>query len=117
CSALVMGSAITVMHYTSVGTESFSPSVLPSPGLSHSLSIASVSTVGIIIVTLMVLGLTLLTTLVERRFSTQALDLAASEQRFRAVFEGADIGIAIIELDGSKLVAVNPAYRKMLGCT
>jgi two-component system sensor histidine kinase/response regulator len=116
-SALVMGSAITVMHYTSVGTESFTPSVLPSPGLSHSLSIASVGTVGIIIVTLMVLGLTLLTTLVERRFSTQALDLAASEQRFRAVFEGADIGIAIIELGGSKIVAVNPAYRKMLGCT
>ena len=65
----------------------------------------------------MVLGLTLLTAVVERRISTQALDLAASEQRFRAVFKGAAIGIAIIELDGSKLVAVNPAYRKMLGCT
>jgi two-component system, sensor histidine kinase and response regulator len=46
-----------------------------------------------------------------------AFDLAASEQRFRAVFEGAAIGIAIIELNGSKIVAVNPAYRKMLGCT
>jgi PAS domain-containing protein len=26
-------------------------------------------------------------------------------------------GFAIIELDGSKIIAVNPAYRKMLGCT
>jgi len=43
--------------------------------------------------------------------------MAASERRFRAVFEGAAIGIAIIGLDGNKLVAVNPAYQKMLGCT
>jgi two-component system, sensor histidine kinase and response regulator len=114
--ALVMGSAITVMHYTSVAATSFTPSTISSTDISHSLNITS-GTVGIIIVTLMVLGLTLLTTSVERRFSTQALDLAVSEQRFRAVFEGADIGIALIELDGSKLVAVNPAYRKMLGCT
>ena len=102
--ALVMGSAITVIPYT--GAD-----------LSHALSITSVGTAGIIVVTFMVLGLTLLTAVVERRISTQALDLAASEQRFRAVFKGAAIGIAIIELDGSKLVAVNPAYRKMLGCT
>ena len=115
-SALVMGSSITVMHYTSVAAASFTPSTLASVDSSHSLNITS-GTVGIIIVTLMVLGLTLLTTSVERRFSTQALDLAVSEQRFRAVFEGADIGIALIELDGSKLMAVNPAYRKMLGCT
>jgi two-component system sensor histidine kinase/response regulator len=115
-SAMVMGSSITVMHYTSVAAASFTPSTLASVDFSHSLNITS-GTVGIIIVALMVLGLTLLTTSVERRFSTQALDLAISEQHFRAVFEGADIGIALIELDGSKLVAVNPAYRKMLGCT
>jgi PAS domain S-box-containing protein len=116
-SALVMGSAITVMHYTSMGTASFTSSTPSSEDLPHALSITSVGTVEIIVVTLMVLGLTLLTSLVEHRFSIQALDLAASEQRFRAVFEGSAIGIAIIELDGSKLVAVNPAYRKMLGCT
>ena len=68
--ALVMGSAITVIPYT--GAD-----------LSHALSITSVGTAGIIVVTFMVLGLTLLTAVVERRISTQALDLAASEQRFR----------------------------------
>jgi len=115
--ALVMGSAITIMHYTGMAATSFTPYTLSSADLSHALTITSVGTAGIIFVTFMVLGLTLLTTFIERRFSTQAFDLAASEQRFRAVFEGAAIGIAIIELDGSKIVAVNPAYRKMLGCT
>jgi PAS domain S-box-containing protein len=116
-SALVLGSAMTVMHYTSMAAASFTPFTLSSKDVSHSLGITPIGTVGIVVVTLMVLGFTLLTTLVERRFLTQALDLAASKQRFRAVFEGAGIGIAIIELDGSKIVAVNPAYRKMLGCT
>jgi PAS domain S-box-containing protein len=41
--------------------------------------------------------------------------LRDSEQRFRAVFEGAEIGIAIAELEGGRL-AVNRAYQQMLGC-
>jgi len=39
-----------------------------------------------------------------------------SEQKFRAVFEGAEFGIAVSELKGDR-VTVNPAYRHMLGCT
>jgi PAS domain S-box-containing protein len=39
-----------------------------------------------------------------------------SEQKFRAVFEGAEFGIAVSELKGDR-VTVNPAYRRMLGCT
>jgi len=39
-----------------------------------------------------------------------------SEQRFRAVFEGSEIGIAITDpKDGH--MTVNPAYRRMLDCT
>jgi two-component system, sensor histidine kinase and response regulator len=116
-SALLMGSAISAMHYTGMAAATFTPSPLPIKDLSHALSITSVGTAGIIVVTFMVLGLTLLSVFVERRFSAQTQNMAASERRFRAVFEGAAIGIAIIGLDGNKLVAVNPAYQKMLGCT
>jgi two-component system sensor histidine kinase/response regulator len=41
--------------------------------------------------------------------------LRASEERFRAVFEGAEVGIAIAEFDGGKLVT-NRAYQQMLQC-
>jgi two-component system, sensor histidine kinase and response regulator len=116
-SAVVMGSAIPLMHYTGMAAASFTPSAISTEDFSHALSVSSVGTVGIIVAAFMILGVSLLTAFLERRFSTQALDLAASERRFRAVFEGADIGIAVIELGGSKIVAVNPAYRKMLGCT
>ncbi len=39
-----------------------------------------------------------------------------SEQRFRAVFEGSEIGIAISDVKDGHLT-VNPAYRRMLDCT
>jgi PAS domain S-box-containing protein len=39
-----------------------------------------------------------------------------SEQKFRAVFEGAELGIAVAEIENGQ-TTVNPAYRRMLGCT
>src|SRR5579859_135216 len=53
----------------------------------------------------------------DKRFSAQALELEASEKRFRGVFEGAEIGIAISELGDGAITAINPAYLKMMGCT
>jgi two-component system, sensor histidine kinase and response regulator len=42
--------------------------------------------------------------------------LRESEQRFRAIFEGAPTGIAILEIGTGKLAA-NRTYQQMLGCT
>ena len=39
-----------------------------------------------------------------------------SEQKFRAVFEGAQIGIAVTDLQNGK-VTTNPAYQRMLACS
>jgi PAS domain S-box-containing protein len=116
-SALVMGAAIPVMHYTGMAAATFTPAPLAHANLNHALSISSVGTVGIILVTFMVLGLTVLTSVADRRFSAQAMELEFSELRFRAVFEGAGIGIAISDLAHGKVLAVNHAYQKMLGCT
>jgi PAS domain S-box-containing protein len=44
------------------------------------------------------------------------LAIRESEQKFRAVFEGAEFGIAISEIKNGH-VTVNPAYQRMLGCT
>ena len=38
-----------------------------------------------------------------------------SEQKFRAVFEDADLGIAVADLKSGQ-ITVNPAYGRMLGC-
>jgi two-component system, sensor histidine kinase and response regulator len=116
-SALMMGAAIPVMHYTGMAAATLTPTALAHENFNHALSISSLGIAGIILVTFIVLGLTLLTSVADRRFSAQAMELEVSELRFRAVFEGAGIGIAITELANGKVLAINQAYQKMLGCT
>src|SRR5713101_7762365 len=88
-SALVMGAAIPVMHYTGMAAASFTPSLLAHQGLSHAVSVSSLGVAGITVVTVMVLGLVLLTSLADRRFSVQSLELESSEQRYRQIVETA----------------------------
>jgi PAS domain S-box-containing protein len=64
-SALVMGAAISAMHYTGMAAASFFPA--PPPGLSHAVSISPLANNGIAIVTLIVLVAAMVTSSVERR--------------------------------------------------
>jgi two-component system, sensor histidine kinase and response regulator len=86
-SAVVMGAAVPVMHYTGMAAASFTAAKTAEGSLAHALSISSLGMVGIILVTFMVLGLTVLTSLVDRRFSAQALELESSEKRSRQILE------------------------------
>lgn len=86
-SAAVMGAAIPAMHYTGMAAASFTPSPSANDNLSHALSISSLGIAGIVVVTFIVLGLALLTSLVDRRFSAQALELESSEKRHRQILE------------------------------
>src|SRR6195256_3214623 len=58
--AIVMGTAIPVMHYTGMAAASFAPSALP-VDLSHAVSPSTLGTAGIAGVTWIVLGLALVT--------------------------------------------------------
>jgi two-component system, sensor histidine kinase and response regulator len=86
-SAIVMGVAVPVMHYTGMAAASFTPSTFANGNLSHALNISSLGTTSIIAVTFMVLGLTVVTSLIDRRFSAQALELESSEKKFRQILE------------------------------
>ena len=112
-SAVVMGAAIPTMHYTGMAAVSFSGSAAIHRDFSHAINLSIVGTSAIIVVAFMVLGVSLVTSLVDRKIGLQALELQASEQRFRAVFEGAQVGIAIAELDSGRIVT-NLAYQRML---
>jgi two-component system, sensor histidine kinase and response regulator len=100
-SALVMGAAIPVMHYTGMAAASFTPSTSSHQDLSHAVSVSSLSVVGISIVTLMVLGFVLLTSLADRRFSIQALELESSRRHHQIIETALD---AFIEMDSDGLI-------------
>jgi PAS domain S-box-containing protein len=73
--AVVMGTAIPVMHYTGMAAATFMPSPMPAD-LSHAASISTLGTAGIAAVTFIVLGLALLTSWVDRRFAAHSLVVA-----------------------------------------
>jgi two-component system, sensor histidine kinase and response regulator len=88
-SAVVMGTAVPTMHYTGMAAARFTPSLTAEGNLSHALNISSLGTIGIVVVTFTVLGIAVLTSFVNRRFSAQALKLKSSEKWSRQILETA----------------------------
>jgi PAS domain S-box-containing protein len=105
-SAVLMGAAIPVMHYTGMAAVTFIPmpmTVRPA----YSMEISSLGTAVISSVTLALLGLTILTSLIDRRFSAQAREqhrlmaetlaareaLAQSEERLRLTLRSAGVTV------------------------
>ena len=69
-SAVVMGFAVSAMHYTGMAAASFTPA--SPPDLSHAVSISPLANNGIAIVTLIVLVAAMVTSSVDRRASMDA---------------------------------------------
>jgi serine phosphatase RsbU (regulator of sigma subunit)/NO-binding membrane sensor protein with MHYT domain len=79
-SALLMAAAIAGMHYTAMAAARFTPSSTP-PDLSHAVTVSALGIAGISGVPVMVLVITLLTALAERKRVEQELALAEETQR------------------------------------
>jgi two-component system sensor histidine kinase/response regulator len=73
-SAALMGAAIPVMHYTGMAAVTLMP-MDTAGSLSYTVAISSLGTLVISSVTLTILGLTILTSLIDRQFAAQALRL------------------------------------------
>jgi PAS domain S-box-containing protein len=113
-SALLMGAAIPVMHYTGMAAVSFTPMAM-SVDLTHSVGISSLGIVGIGGVTLLILSIAILTSLIDRRFSAQSLELHTSEQRYRQLVESAQVILWRGEVDTNNFSYVNREAEELLG--
>ncbi|HEY5330062.1 MAG TPA: response regulator [Acidobacteriaceae bacterium] len=86
-SAVVMGLAIPVMHYVGMAAVTFHAAPLADADLVNTISMTDLSIAGVFIGALTLLGLVLLTAVLDRRFSLQNLQLAMSEERYRMIAE------------------------------
>jgi PAS domain S-box-containing protein len=78
-SAVVMGGAIPIMHYTGMAAATFTVGSTPAySDMAHAVSVSSLNIVGIIVATFLVLGIAVLVSRAGRRFSLQAVELEAS---------------------------------------
>jgi two-component system, sensor histidine kinase and response regulator len=114
-SAIVMGAAIPIMHYTGMAAVTYTPMGSGAADLAHSVEISELGIASIIVVTFMVLGLTILTSLVDRRFSAQSRALSLSEQRFRQLVESAQVILWRRRVDSSQFTFVNEEANELLG--
>jgi two-component system sensor histidine kinase/response regulator len=86
-NALLMGTAIPVMHYVGMGAVTFTAASIPASEYVHAISISELGLSGIALITVIVLGLVFLMSLLDRRISLQALELELSEQRYQMARE------------------------------
>jgi two-component system sensor histidine kinase/response regulator len=108
-SAMLMGAAIPVMHYTGMAAAGFMFTG-EAPDLSHAVSVSSLGITGITIVTFMVLGLAVLTSVVDRRFSV----LESSEERLRLIFNTALDAVITMNAEG-RITNWNSEAEKTFG--
>jgi PAS domain S-box-containing protein len=112
-SAALMGVAVASMHYTGMAAVSYVPARM-SGDVSHAVSITSLGLTGIVSVTFMILGLTLVTSMVDRRFASQSQELRASEEHYRLLFQNSLAGVYRCTLDG-RLLECNSAFASVFG--
>ncbi len=112
-SAAVMGVAVASMHYTGMAAVSFVPARM-SEDASDAVSISELGLTGIIGVTFMVLTLAIVTSVVNRLFSAQALELQASETRYRLTYENSLAGMYRSTVAG-RLLECNEAFSRIFG--
>jgi NO-binding membrane sensor protein with MHYT domain len=124
-SAVVMGSAIPVMHYTGMWAASFGPSQGP-VDLAHSVSVSSLGIAVISLSTLLILSFVIVGAFLDRLVSSQKdlteaaqnelrhnmRALVESEERLRVVTENAHVGLVIVDPDRRYSYA-NRAYAEI----
>ena len=112
-SALVMGAAIPVMHYTGMAAATFRSSLTP-PDLTHAVGVSFVGTAGVVVGTAVVLGLAVFTSIVDRRFRAQAAALEM-EQRHRQLVEAVGAILWTKSLATAAFGVVNREAELLLG--
>jgi two-component system sensor histidine kinase/response regulator len=113
-SAVVLGAAIPVVHYVGMAAVTFVPDAMR-PDVSHALAISSIGLTAIVGVTTIVLGIAIVTSLIDRRFSAKTIALDRSEQRLRQLVESAQVILWRSEVDGTRCSFVNREAEELLG--
>jgi PAS domain S-box-containing protein len=111
--ALTIGLAIPVMHYTGMAAVSFTPMVM-SPDLSWSTDISSLASSAILVVTCIILGFALLTSMVDRRTFLQHSILESERKMLRILIDNIPDFMYVKDVE-SRFVVANRLLASWMG--
>jgi two-component system, NtrC family, sensor kinase len=113
-AAVLMGNAVTGMHYTAMAAVRFFPAPVPQE---ETMTLPPVMlSVGIIVAVLLIGGLAILGTIIDRQLTRAADSVRESEAFSKSILDAIGEGIYGLALDGL-VTFINPAGAKMLGYT
>jgi PAS domain S-box-containing protein len=104
-SAVLMGGAISTMHFTGMAAASFI-AVNAAPDFSHTVRISSLGIAGILAVVTIVLSGTLITALVDR--------LQEKSAQLGSLFDQSPLPVVVMDEDG-RVLRVNPEFTRVFG--
>src|SRR5882724_5095266 len=114
-SAVVMGAAIPVMHYTGMAAARFTPSSTI-PNTATSVSMSTLGIASVTAVTLLVLSVAVLTSVVDRRFSAQKVQLNEAVKAHAELLDAANDAIFVRSLHAS-ITYWNKGAERLYGWT
>lgn len=112
-SAVIMGFAIAAMHYCGMAAVTFHGAT-NSVHNDHPVGISTVGIVGIVIVTFLILALSVVASLLDRRFTSQHDAMLAGQTRHRNQVERSLAGVFWCTPDG-QVTDCNEACARILG--
>ena len=112
-AAFVMGLAVIGMHYTGMAAAHFDVGA-PVVAVGNAVEIDDLGLAVIVLVTFMFLASVLITSMVDRRFTAAAMELQASEEKYRLLFSRIPSGVYRASVDGI-LLDCNDAFARVLG--
>jgi len=95
-AAVVMGGAISSMHYVGMAAEGFSPDKVPN-GLDRQVSVSSLGFASLSVATFVILAIAIVAAVSERRFAFQAQRLEESRELLQAIFDSMSDAVVVVD--------------------
>jgi PAS domain S-box-containing protein len=112
-SALVIGAAISAMHYTGMASARFIASPVV-PNLSQTVNISPLANGGLAMITLLVLGAAIVTSIEDRKRAED--ELRKQKEVFQKIFEDIPVMIGFVSKHG-RIELVNPEWERTMAWT
>ncbi|CAI6081179.1 EAL domain-containing protein [Cohnella sp. JJ-181] len=113
-SGLIMGAAVAGMHYTGMQAAAFPMHHMDMHGGTGMFTNQRLLAYGVVVGTLLTLGLSLAGIVIAKRFAAKQLRIEESQNWYKAIYDSITDGIITLGLD-RRITGLNPSAERIVG--